>query len=167
MSEPEMENVDELVEVPVDVDVDVPVEVAEALPDEDGVEVDVPVEVAVAVGVEVEIDVPELPSIISQRYVVDATVVTDTRDRKSPASANTAVVSAAAFSPFSAVTVIAPPPSVSIRKTNRMPGLVGFASVRVSASAPDTISQIWRSAVGRIVPEAPGSASIFEPRYKR
>lgn len=89
-----------LVVVPVAVAVDVRVLVGVAVPESEadvvGEEVVDPVgvneAVAVAVGVEVEIPVATLPSRISHRYVVLATVVTDTRDRMSSLSAKVAAV---------------------------------------------------------------------------
>jgi hypothetical protein len=108
--------------------------------------------------------VATLPSRISHRYVVFATVVTDTRDRMSSASANVAAVFTATLNPLAAVTTMSPP-SVNIRKTRRMPALVGLVRVRVSSAPTDTISQIWRSAVAVIIPALPGSASSLGPRY--
>lgn len=89
---------------------------------------------------------------------------TEIRLRKSDASANVAVVSSATFRPAEAVTTTSPPPSVFNRITSRMPGFVGLASVRVSPEAPDTISQICRSAVARMIPALPGSLRTFGPR---
>ena len=108
--------------------------------------------------------VPTLPSKISQRYVLSV-IETLISDRKSLASANVASVSKDEFNPAAAVTTTAPPPSVLRRNTKRIPGFVGVASVRVSAVAPDTISQICRSCDTRIVPASPGSVSNLPPRY--
>lgn len=83
----------------------------------------------------------------------------------SPASANVALVSRAAFRPFSAVTTMSPP-SVSIRKTKRIPGFVGLASVLVSLAPTEVISQIWRSLFGRMIFPLPGSAMAFAARYR-
>lgn len=146
----------ELVLVDVAVAVLVPVELALA------VLVDVPV--AVAVELDDAIAAPSCPSQVCQRYVV-AVLETEINDNISPASANVALVSNAVFKPFSAVTTISPP-SVSIRNTNRMPGLVGLASVRVSFAPTDTISQISRSLFGRMVPPLPGSAKTLAARYR-
>lgn len=82
----------------------------------------------------------------------------------SPASAKVALTSRAVLNPLDAVTTISPP-SVSIRRTKRIPDLVGFARVRVSVVV-DTISQIWRSLETWIVPPLPGSVSTFGPRYR-
>ena len=168
------------VDVLVEVDVDVldEVAVAEALnvpevvsePDIDCVLVLVEEDVAVdvAVGVAVAVPVAEARATpvctrTSQRYVV-AVSDTDISDRLSPASANTALVSKAAFNPFATLTVATPPPSVSSRRMNRIPGFVGLARIRVSEDAPVVISQTCRSALGRMVPPLPGSTSFFGPR---
>lgn len=149
------------------------VDVAEALDEEVAVGDAVPVEVAVddalavAVDVLVDRDAATLPSRISQRYVVLATVVTETRDRMSSTSLNVAAVFSATLSPLAADTTRAPPPSVFSRNTKRIPGFVGLARVRVSPLAPTTISQICRSAATWMVPPLPGSAIIFGPMYKR
>ena len=167
------------VDVLVEVDVDVldEVAVAEALnvpeavsePDIDCVLVLVEEDVAVdvAVGVAVAVPVAEARATpvctrTSQRYVV-AVSDTDISDRLSPASANTALVSKAAFNPFATLTVATPPPSVFIRRTKRIPGLVGLASTRVSSEAPLVNSQTCKSALGRMVPPLPGSTSSFGP----
>ena len=81
----------------------------------------------------------------------------------SPASANVATVTNAAFSPFAAVSTISPPPSVTSRTMKRIPGLVGFSSVLVSFDAPLVSSQTCRSALARIEPPFPGSAITFGP----
>jgi hypothetical protein len=161
--------------VPVAVPVGDAVPVEEVVPEEVVVDVEEPVEVAVdvgevvavevAVGVEVEILVATLPSRISHRYVVLATVVTDTRDRMSAASAKVATVFPATLNPLAAVTTALPPPSVSRRITRRIPALVGLVRVRVSPEPPVTISTIWRSAVAVMIPAFPGSASNLGPRY--
>lgn len=132
-------------DVPVDVGVDelVPVDVGEAVP------VDVAVELLVVVAVDEDVLVDELdatetptcPPRTCQRYV-EAVSETEISDSMSPASANVADVSRAAFQPAAAVTAMSPPPSVSIRRTKRMPGFVGGAKMRVSPDAPDVISQI-------------------------
>ena len=85
--------------------------------------------------------VPRFPSRASQRKT-PALTVTEIRDRKSLASANVACVSPATLKPPVAVTTMSPPPSVFMRRTSRIPGLVGRGSVRVSPEAPETISQI-------------------------
>uniref|UniRef100_A0A6M3JTW3 Uncharacterized protein n=1 Tax=viral metagenome TaxID=1070528 RepID=A0A6M3JTW3_9ZZZZ len=129
-----------------EVDFDVEVE-AEAVCEIVAVEVEVavPVEVevavAVAVAVLVAIPTPICPSSTCQRYVV-AVSDTEISDNRSPASANVALVSRAVFRPPAAPTTIAPPPSVSIRSTKRIPARVGATRVRVSADAPETISHI-------------------------
>lgn len=135
----------EAVLVEVGVLVLVPVDVGEAV----AVEVDVAEAVPVDVDVEVaddELDAiaaPSCPPQTCQRNVV-AVNETEIRDSRSPASANVALGSRAVLKPAEAVTTMSPP-SVSIRRTNRMPGFVGSASVRVSLAPTDTISQIWRS----------------------
>lgn len=106
--------------------------------------------------------VPMLPSRASQRNR-PALTVTEMSDRKSLASAKVACVSPATLKPPVAVTTMSPPPSVFIRRTNRIPGLVGLGSVRVSPEAPLVISQIWRSMFGRMIPPVPGSLRIFGP----
>lgn len=112
-----------------------------------------------------EITVPTFPSSTSQRYE-PAEIVTEISDRKSLASANVAVVSSATLRPAEAVTTTSPPPSVFNRTTKRMPAFVGVASVRVSFDAPDTISQICKSAVARMMPASPGSRNSLGPRYR-
>lgn len=88
-----------------------------------------------------EMTVPRFPSRASQRWT-PALTVTEIRDRKSLASAKVACVSPATLKPPVAVTTMSPPPSVFMRRTRRIPGLVGLGSVRVSPEAPETISQI-------------------------
>jgi hypothetical protein len=109
---------------------------------------------AVVVDVDVDVAVPEelaiatpVRSSTSQRYVV---AVSDTEiiDNMSPTSAKVALTSGIELSPFAAVTITSPPPSVFNRRTNRIPGLVGLARTRVSADALDVISQTKRSAFG-------------------
>ena len=151
VSEPDIDCVLLLVAVALPVAVDVDVAVA----------LEVELDVAVAVAVEIATSTPVLTS-TSQRYVV-AVNDTEINDSMSPASANTAVVPKSAFRPFAAVTVALPPPSVRSRTMKRMPALVGFASVRVSPDAPVVISQIFKSALARIVPASPGSAMSFGP----
>ena len=85
--------------------------------------------------------VPRFPSRASQRYT-PALTVTEIRDRKSLASAKVACVSPATLKPPVAVTTMSPPPSVFMRRTRRIPGLVGLGSVRVSPEPPEVISQI-------------------------
>ena len=128
------------------------------------VDVDVELDVAVAVDVDVDIVTPFLTS-TSQRYVV---AVNDTEiiDSMSPASANVATVTKAAFSPFEAVNTMSPPPSVFIRAMKRIPGLVGLTRVRVSFDAPLVSSQTCKSALARIEPPSPGSAMTLGPRYR-
>jgi hypothetical protein len=109
--------------------------------------------------------VPRFPSRASQRNT-PALTVTEMRLRKSLASAKVACVSPATLKPPVAVTTMSPPPSVLIRRTSRIPGLVGLGSVRVSPEAPLTISQIWRSIFGRMIPALPGSLRIFGPLYR-
>ena len=147
-------------------DVDVAVKLPEA------VVVDVPVEVAVAVAVEVDVAVPvelaiatPVRSSTSQRNVV---AVSDTEiiDSMSPASPNVALTSGTELSPFSAVTTASPPPSVFIRRTNRIPGLVGLARTRVSFEAPVVSSQTCKSALGVMTLPSPGSARSFGPLYR-
>ena len=130
----------------------------------DDVAVDVGVAVDVAVPVTVAIATPFLTS-TSQRYVV---AVNDTEiiDSMSPASANVATVTKAAFSPFEAVNTMSPPPSVFIRAMKRIPGLVGLTRVRVSFDAPLVSSQTCKSALARIEPPSPGSAMTLGPRYR-
>lgn len=114
--------------------------------------------------------VPRFPSRASQRYEPpgpDPEIVTEISERKSLASANVAFVSSATLYPAGAVTTMSPPPSVFILRTKRMPGFVGFASVRVSPDAPEVISQICRSLFGRMIPALPGSVMIFGPRYRK
>jgi hypothetical protein len=141
-----------LVEVAVAEALKVPEAVSE--PDMDCVLVDVAVDVAVAVddavGVAVALAVANATPVLSstsQRYVV---AVSDTEiiDNMSPASANVALTSGTELSPFAAVTTASPPPSVSSRKTNRIPGFVGLARTLVSFDAPVVISQTKRSALG-------------------
>ena len=108
------------------------------------------------------ITVPRFPSSASQRYTpplppVGGVTVTDTSERKSLASAKMACVSPATLKPPVAVTVMSPPPSTLIRRTKRIPAFVGLGSVRVSPEAPEVISQINRSALGRMIPALPGS----------
>ena len=107
--------------------------------------------------------VPRFPPPASQRKT-PALTVTEMRGRKSLASAKFATVSPPTLNPPVAVTAMSPPPSVFMRRTKRIPGLVGLGSVRVSAEAPETSSQICRSAVGRMIPALPGSLRIFGPR---
>lgn len=151
VSEPDIDCVLLLVAVAVAVEVEVPVAVTD--------DVDVALDVAVAVAVATAAPVR---TSTSQRYVV-AVRDTEISDTLSPASANTTVVVSATFNPFAEVTVIAPPPSVRRRKTARIPGLVGLASVRVSADAPLVSSHTWRSALARMVPPLPGSVISFGP----
>ena len=106
--------------------------------------------------------VPRFPSRASQRKT-PAETVTEMRLRKSLASAKVAAVSPATLNPPVAVTTMSPPPSVFMRRTKRIPGLVGLGSVRVSPEAPETSSQICRSMFGRMIPELPGSLVIFGP----
>jgi len=110
-----------------------------------------------------ETTVPTLPSKTSQRCD-PAEIVTEISDRKSLASANVACVSRATFRPAGAVTTTSPPPSVFNRSVKRIPGFVGVARVLVSPEAPDTISQICKSALARMIPALPGSVRIFGPR---
>lgn len=151
VSEPDIDCVLLLVAVAVAVEVPVP----EADRDDVDVELDVGVAVAVATAAPVR-------TRTSQRYVV-AVSDTEISDTLSPASANTTVVVRATLSPFAAVTVIVPPPSVFIRRINRIPGLVGLASTRVSPEAPLVNSQTCRSAFGTMVPPLPGSAMTLGP----
>ena len=161
VSDPEIDCVLVLVLLPVEVEV--AVGVAVEVIDEDAVAVtdDVDVELDVAVPVAVATAAP-VRTRTSQRYVV-AVSDTEISDRLSPTSAKTLYPASATSNPFAAVTVIAPPPSVFIRKTNRIPGFVGLARTRVSPEAPLVISHIWRSALARIVPPSPGSAMSFGP----
>ncbi len=152
VSEPDIDCVLLLVAVDVAVDVAVPVLLKD----------DVAVAVAVAVPV-AEARATPVCTRTSQRYVV-AVSDTDISDKLSPASANTALVSKAAFNPFATLTVATPPPSVSIRRVKRIPGFVGLARIRVSADAPVVISQTCKSALGRMVPPLPGSTNCFGPR---
>lgn len=147
----EAEDVDVELDVAVAVAVDVAVELAVAVADE--LDVAVPVELAIATPVR---------SSTSQRNVV---AVSDTEiiDSMSPASANVALTSGTELSPFSAVTTASPPPSVFIRRTNRIPGLVGLARTRVSFEAPVVSSQTCKSALGVMTLPSPGSARSFGP----
>jgi hypothetical protein len=120
----------------------------------DDVVVLVAVDVAVEVAVELDVAVPlalaiatPVRSSTSQRYVV-AVSETEIIDNISPTSANVALTSGIELRPFAAVTTASPPPSVFMRRTNRIPGLVGLAKTRVSPDAPVVISQTKRSALG-------------------
>lgn len=148
-----------LLDVEVDVAVGVAVDVEVAVPVAEAVDVDVELEVAVPVDVATAAPVR---TSTSQRYVVPVSE-TEIIDRLSPASAKTLYPASATFNPFSAVTVTVPPPSVFSRRINLIPGLVGLARTRVSSDAPLVSSQIWRSALARIVPPLPGSAISFGP----